>query len=296
MLLARHPHIVAAPHLRLFFALSHLQTWWQKNCGALFSRFGVDFGATRRGEAAPGAERLLTRDEFLGLCRAFAAPVLEKVASMKPGARMVVSQTPEDLKYADLLLGVFADARIVHVIRDPRSVFASQRSAAADWAQGFPASRVERARAWATDVADGLRFSELTPRYQEVRYEKLLEDGAGELRRLLEWLEVPIEAGFCESAVDACSLEKVKAAQKTAPSSFFRKGSSSGWREELSRRELRLVEQCAGSLMDRLGYERALPREARPLIEIALHDLRKRFMGRARGLGRRLAKRWGAAS
>ena len=277
----------------MFLALSQLETWWRRNCGGLFSRLGVDFTGAGAGSSMSREGGLLSRAEFHGLCRAFAATVFEKIAGMKAGARVVVGQTPEEVRVSELLLGAFPEAYFLHVIRDPRSVFASQRSAARSWAIEFPRNRVERARLWSADVAAGRRLAEMTGRYRELRYEALLSDTAAELKRVFEWFELTADAALCQKAVAACSLDNLKQNQR-APAGFFRKGSATGWREELSRAELKLVEYFSRDLMEQLGYEPALPTSPRPPLEVRLHETRERLLPPLRRLSRRITRTWGA--
>ena len=43
------------------------------------------------------------------------------------------------------------------------------------------------------------------------------------------------------------------------PKGFFRKGQADAWKEDLSRREVAVVEAVAAPLMEELGYARATP-------------------------------------
>ncbi len=277
LLLACHPAIVAAPQTRLFLALAQLEEWWQRNCSSLFSIFGVGFEGLGldAAKARSRSARLMTRDEFLNICRHFATAQFDKIITHKPGAEFVVEQTPEHINVAPLILAVLPDAYILHVIRDPRSVYASLYRAARSWAPEFPRDRVSIASMWPTQIALGRSLAERTDRYLELRYEALKDHGAVELKRVFDWLELPADAELCERAVESCRIEKIKKKGK-APDGFFRRGSTD-WESELSRSEIKLVEYCSKDLMEKLGYPRKLPNLRGPDMHTRLHNARTRF-------------------
>lgn len=50
---------------------------------------------------------------------------------------------------------------------------------------------------------------------------------------------------------------------------FVRKGSVGGWRTKLNQAQLRLIDQYAGDMLDRLGYERGLVNEQQAEPEVS---------------------------
>lgn len=258
-------------------AIEPVDRWWRQNCGMLFSRFGIGF----QNETAPPAtaegneNRLLAREDFLEGLRLLTEPIFANIASTKPGSTVVLEQTPEHVRHGEMILSLFPEAHFLHVIRDPRSVFSSLTKAVQTWASpnAFPTNAVERARFWCSDVTAGRTIAQMTHRYHEIRYEDLLENGPTKLERAFAWLGIPTERAFCENAVEACKLDNLKKG-RSAPVGFFRKGTATGWRDEISRSELEVVEYVCGDLMVDLGYERALPeRRGRPLA-VKLHESR----------------------
>ena len=158
------------------------------------------------------------------------------------------------------ILRVFPDAYFLHVVRDPRSVFCSHRSAAKSWADPtrFSHDPISVGEEWLSDVGRARRIAEATPRYHEVRYESLRREPVKGLAAILRWLELPFDEALCERAVAACSLDKLRQGDH-APKGFFRKGEVAGWRAEMSAREVRALEWVAGPLMRELGYEPVTP-------------------------------------
>ncbi len=253
LLMAQHAAVATSQETHLFSRyLRQLERMWKRE---------VDAPASAR---KVGLQNVLSEDEFIALCREFARGVLDKVAGSRPGAAVVVEKTPNHLRRWELILKIFPDAYFIHLIRDPRSVVSSLTSSAKGWGRRWaPTNPVEAAKRWRADVRKGRKIAGATTRYHEVFYEKLLEDGAAQLEAILNWLELPADRAFCEEAVEACSIEKLRKASSAVkspwslgnePQGFFRKGTANAWREDLSAGELRLVEHITGDLMAELGY------------------------------------------
>jgi hypothetical protein len=241
-----------------------------------------------------GLTHLLSEDEFYGLCRDFATGVLTKIAGLNPESRVVVEKSPDHVRSAELILRLFPHAYFLHVIRDPRSVVCSLRRAGRTWGEEWaPTSTLGCAERWRGDVAIGRDIGRLTDRYREVQYEHLLQDTPAGLRAILEWLDLPVEDGFCEDAAAKCEIDNLKKASSTVeapwklqsePQGMYHKGSADSWREELSTRELRGVEYIAGPLMAELGYQPAGGKRPRPPLGLLVRDRLKALARRARPL------------
>jgi Sulfotransferase domain len=92
-----------------------------------------------------------------------------------------------------------------------------------------------------------------------VRYEKLCENPALELRRLLHRLGLPSEDARIFDVVEKNRIDKL---QKTGrqldvyvPPAHFRRGGHGGFKEELSDRVLRHISLAFGDMLLRWGYE-----------------------------------------
>jgi len=211
-----------------------------------------------------GMTRLLSDDEFYGLCATFAETVLEKIASSHPDATVVLEKTPDHVCHAPLILRLMPEAWFVHIIRDPRSVVSSVAVAARSWASDWASTNVlQNALRWRSEVALGRQIGTLTRRYYEVHYEDLLKDGAQTLANIFAWLELPQELAFCQAALAACRIDRMREGGKhireyellrRTQSGFLRKGRSDGWKEELSPTAIATVEYVAGDLMQKCGY------------------------------------------
>jgi hypothetical protein len=303
LLLAQHPEVVASQHVGLFHdGLLNLEKWWAKHeqqpSGRRFGKSVIVLPGDERqgGTAAPSqgldAEfvPILTSEEFYGICRAAAEVVYRKIVEHKPQAKVVVDKTPESARAAELIVKVFPDAYFLHIIRDPRSVFCSLRSANKTVDHRFPTRPIRGARGWCIEVERARKVAHLTPHYKEVRYEALLERGPAELGQLFSWLGVDAEPSFCEKACEAAHIDNLR--KLPAPRGFFRKGLADGWREELSAADLRIIEYVTRDLMDELGYEPALNMSQRKPVQLSLSDALHWGIARVGPVARRMRRGW----
>ncbi|MFQ5615233.1 MAG: sulfotransferase, partial [Anaerolineales bacterium] len=262
-LLGQHPAIIVCQQAGFFHALQPIYRWWQ-DAGGMgksvhnFSALRIDKTPAGTGQSSK-LSSLLSLEDFYAPAHALGRNVFDQIASYGPGVQVVVEQTPENLALIDLILDIFPDAYILHVIRDPRSAYASMRKAVFSWADpgGFPSNPVEVARIWGSFIEHGKRASQATNRYREVHYETLLKNGPSELEQIYSWLDLPADHAFCQKAVEESRIGKMQKQKGLGKKGFFRKGIAEGWRDELSSSEIRVIEYIAGDLMEQLGYTRA---------------------------------------
>jgi len=263
LLLAQHREVVAAQQIDFFRRLAHFGRWFETD-----ERFGMcllskEVGQGVRSQESKGGLRrlplgeVLSREAFDELVRPLARDVYARFASANPGARVVVDQTPEYVQVAEEIQAVFPDARFLHVVRDPRSVFCSHRSAAHSWADAtrFSYDPIDVAREWHDDVTRARAIAGWAgERFREVRYEDLRSAPVETLHELYRWIGLESSEEDCLSAVEACSLDQMRDSRH-APRGFFRQGATDGWRKEMSTGEVHCVEYVTGELMRDLGYE-----------------------------------------
>jgi hypothetical protein len=266
LLLGQHPHVVALQQIDFFRRLAHFGRWFQTrddygSC-ALTARVapGVASAATEDGLARVQIADALPAGRYAELVRPLVTAVYDDLARINPATLAVVEQTPEYVQVWEEVLRVFPDAYFLHVVRDPRSVYCSQKSAAKSWADPtrFAYDPLSIGEEWVGDVTRARRIAAATPRYLEVRYEALRREPVLGLAALLRWLELPHDEELCVKAVAACSLENLRKGEH-APKGFFRKGEVAGWKAEMSRREVRALEHVAGATMREFGYEPLTP-------------------------------------
>lgn len=162
--------------------------------------------------------------------------------------------------------------RVVYVLRDPRDVLVSnfhwQLLHGADfdtlhdyvhaWESHFPSEWGEHVRSWSVRD-DGTMLV--------VRYEEMMTDPAATLSKVLEFAAISHEPAAVTRAVDGARFERLQAIEQRvralsgSPTAngerMIRRGEAGGWRDEMDADLVRDVEQRYGSVMDRVGYDRA---------------------------------------
>jgi hypothetical protein len=260
LLLAQHPRIATGPETHLFNRyLGPLEATWRD----------------MRDMRGHGLALIMSDEDFYGLCREFAEKALAKIEAARPGAAVIAEKTPWNALHWRLIHRLFPDAYFLHVLRDPRDTACSMLAAGRKWAAWAPTGVVSAARVWRNMVEQGLAVAAATERHAEVRYERLIADGAAELERIFAWLGEPVPRAVCDAAVEACRFEKLREARiaQNANPAFLRRGEAGAWRDELSAAQVAAIEFVAGDFMDRLGYERASRRRRARPASVWFHDL-----------------------
>lgn len=149
-------------------------------------------------------------------------------------------KTPGNLRHAERILARWPAARLIHIVRDPRDVFASFRRSekygrpadyGALWCDYFEAAAQARALAG-------------PDRFVECRYEQLVWAPEVEMRRLLDFLGEPWDAACArfdgrpqefEQVRDLTGHESTTLAQLAEPLTEARVG---GWADVLSESDI----------------------------------------------------------
>lgn len=278
LLIAQHPRVCTSQENQIF----------SRYLGALVKTYDRDAASER----TRGLARHLSRSEMATLCAGIADAVFARLGAEAPGADVLLQKIPDVGGDASLVLDMYPDARFVHVVRDPRAVVASFRAASSGWGRAWaPSGALRGARRWCEAVTSARRIPERTKAFFEVRYEDLHADTPAVLARIFEFAGLPADRELCERAVAACAIEDLRErkADLRAPwdvnqqrDGVFRKGETESWREELSRRDVRLVESVAWDLMAGSGYTPVHPHRPRA-------GLRARLQLAAARVSRRLA-------
>ena len=96
-----------------------------------------------------------------------------------------------------------------------------------------------------------------------VKFEDMRQDTEATLRRILEFLDVPVDRLRMQNAISANSVDRMRAKEdrsRAFPQSseesgrFVRKGAVGGWQGRLTAEQVALVERYAGAELERLGY------------------------------------------
>ena len=205
-----------------------------------FLNWGLDEQETRNVFNAPGV------DNYPEAIRA-----LYRLYARTKGKTRYGDKTQAYIHELPLLAELFPEARFVHAVRDGRDVALAH-------AEGAKIEQV--AMSWKRRVEAGRKAGEkLGPhRYIESRYEDLIDDPEGSMRRLCPFLDLefdPVMLKYYERADDIVSTTAVPERHKDIflpPTKGLQ-----DWRRDLSDNQVMRFEALAGDLLDELGYERA---------------------------------------
>jgi omega-hydroxy-beta-dihydromenaquinone-9 sulfotransferase len=193
----------------------------------------------------------------------FAAAVLRLTKAA--GKSIPCEQTPRNVFYGKALLEAFPASHIVHIVRDPRAVMASQkkrwqrRHLAADgkavpryaslrvWVNYHPYTA---ARLWsaATDRAVELIGH---PRVTLIRFEDLVQRPEETVRGLCDSLHLDYDRHMLDvEHINSSHQSSVGGARKGLHADTVDK-----WRDALDRAEIAIAERYCGAHMRHFGYE-----------------------------------------
>jgi hypothetical protein len=187
---------------------------------------------------------------------------------------LVGNKTPAYVRRIPTLHALWPEARFVHIIRDGRDVCLSvlnwkkaERTAGryASWEED-PVSttalwwerKVRKAREDGAALGPGL--------YHETLYEDLVGDPERECERLCGFLGVPYDDAMIRFHEGRERVEPGRGAK----SAWLRVTSGlRDWRTQMCAGDVERFEAAAGSLLEELGYERAVPNPSSEALEQA---------------------------
>ena len=118
-------------------------------------------------------------------------------------------KTPGNVMHIDRICGFWPEAKVIHIVRDPRDIFASMREAGKwDTIDLF----MER---WSAVFRSIERFNQLgllqESNYLEIRYEELVREPKREMQTVCEFCQLPYEVAIASFNGKKDDFEKVKA-------------------------------------------------------------------------------------
>lgn len=178
------------------------------------------------------------------------------------GKTIACEQTPRNVFYAGRLLEVFPELRVIHIVRDPRAVLASQKNR---WrvrqlgAKHVPFAELVRiwlnyhpitmARLWADANRSALRLAD-HPRMKIVRFEALVADSRRTIGEICEFSGVEFEPAMLQVPQWGSSNIQYQPEVMGISQDVVDR-----WQQTLTRGEVGIAERFAGPLMARFSYE-----------------------------------------
>jgi hypothetical protein len=236
-------------------------------------------------------QRMAQADPMIG---ALLAAVFEAYAARFDKPRWG-DKRPAYIDRLDVVLRLFPDAQIIHIIRDGRDCVSSLKRM--PW---WRRSTYAAIRTWVDAIDNGARARATlaADQYTEVRYEDLVAAPEPELRRLAAWLGEDFDpAMLAPHRVSSVAVPVGKTwhrnTRREVNATAVRR-----WASDLEPWELRLMEAVAGDRLRRHGYDVSSARRPAPpplhLARYAYEVLRRRvWSARWRNRDRRRQRRYG---
>lgn len=198
--------------------------------------------------------------------------------SQGSGKSIPCEQTPRYIFYAERLLQLYPHAQIVHMVRDPRAVMASQKMRWRRRALAAEARRIPRyetlrvwvnyhpyttTRLWNRATAAALRLAE-HPRVTLVRFEDLVTDPQPTVRQLCARLGLDYD----DTLLDVPHINSSHRDARGGARRGLHTEALDTWRRTLSGAEVRIAERRCGEFMQRFGYGRVQRRACSALSEL----------------------------
>lgn len=152
-------------------------------------------------------------------------------------------KTPQYLEHIETLKKIFPNAKFIHIIRDPRDCCLSNKRA---WGKNVYRS----AHRWAKIIKKARQFGgSLGNDYLEVYYEQLLDNPQEVLKNICDYLG-------CNFFNDMLKLDKPSENLGDAKNSIeIVRDNKNKYREHLSNKEIRKIEEIVCPVARELGYE-----------------------------------------
>jgi len=179
----------------------------------------------------------------------------------RQGKSIACEQTPRNIFYAGTLLNNYPNLRIVHIVRDPRDVLASQKNR---WKRkrlggdNIPYSEIVRVwfnyhpytlgKLWARATHLALQHREHT-RFYLLRFEDIVANPEPELQKLCAFLDIPYEIAML-NIPQMGSSHRTNTDQQIGVT----QSSLNRWMETLTRGEVFICERITRPLMRALSY------------------------------------------
>lgn len=218
-LIASHPGAVTGQESNVIEYVGPLVRRWNAEARMRDGRGGVGLGC------------YFTEVEFRAAVHGFLAVLLRPMVMNLPPGGVFVEKTPQHVLYLAELNELLPEARIIHLLRDPREVVASLLAASRSWGRGWAPRGVVRASLlWrrCVQAAREARRSVPADRFLEVRYEDLVAAPGTVLRSVMEFLHLSWGEEDIADAIRRNSVEGLRRGEATSIPRSGRFGALSG--------------------------------------------------------------------
>lgn len=253
---------------RMLVDLTGGKVWEEPKVGQLFGNFH-EKAQKEQLESRDFVLGAPTRKGWAGSIRSFVLDGVRYVHPFIGPEQYLIVKEPDGAVGAPLLMEALPESRMVLLVRDPRDVAASAFDATrqGNWMyeatgdaerrnrlvrkrpEGFVRAR---ARAYVRQMGNAKRAYDAHEGPKAlIRYEDLKADTLGVMRRSCSALKIPFEEETLARVVENHSWENVPEKEK-GEGKFYRKATPGGWREDLTPKQVRVIEEVTGPLLEDL--------------------------------------------
>jgi len=257
-MLNAHPAITLPPEFH--FVNEHLAQRPRATLAEALARLEGDPRFARLGLALDEVKRPFTHLPFSmpNLYRQ-----LLQCYAQKQGVSVIGDKAPKYVEYLPLLRHIFPDAKIIHLIRDPRDVYLSRTKAA--WSAGR--KDTWQFLAYRAQSALGRRLGPklFGHNYLEVHYEQLLTQPQNELQRICRLIGAPYQPemlAFGDAAQNIIFPDEL--AWKREALGPLLTDNMNKWRRELTPQQVARVEAACAPAFKEGFYQPAVPPKPTP--------------------------------
>jgi len=197
--------------------------------------------------------------------------ILKEYLNRKEGD-LIGDKDPKNIEYLPIIYKLFPQARILHIIRDPRDVFLSRQKAEwskdKNWFSQIMAYRIQ----YKIGRRNGKKY--FGNNYYELRYEDLIRKPKVTLKRICKKIKIdykPQMLQFSKSAKEIMSKEEEEWKKETTGpllSNNFQK-----WRDSLSRKKIVLIENLCQKVFEDGFYKKEYPLTLLEKIKLSLLNI-----------------------
>jgi hypothetical protein len=205
-----------------------------------FKVWGVDYRPLPAGAQGGG-------DSYPSLMKRIVTLYGEKVGQRS--ASLWIDHTPENVKYAETLRGLFPDMKMIHIVRDGRGVASSIMPL--DWG---PNTTWTAAHWWAESVSYGVAVESLygKKRVMRVRYEDLVTESERTLLEICSFLDIEYQPVMLDAS--GFTVPEYTSRQHSLVGKRPDIKRVNAWERELTPREIEIFENITGDLLCYFGY------------------------------------------
>ncbi|NEQ50119.1 MAG: sulfotransferase [Leptolyngbya sp. SIO3F4] len=168
-----------------------------------------------------------------------------------------IEKTPFHIKYTDVILEGFPEAKVINIVRDGRDVCASLQARAKNkrWASYDTKTIISQ---WEKCIHLSEKFlaePTLKDRFYSVKYEAIRENTPFEIKRICDFIGLTVPPEELSQMIASCNIENIK---NKGVGQHVNQGSVNSWKDILPQEQIELWHQSVGETLTRLGYSIAI--------------------------------------